>query len=145
MHDRLFRCAGDIQFTDAVPTPGQVIEVHLKPFSETCNYLQHQRPLTPTHPCFFAQIRSLGKYKLRGLKAELLTVISLFTAKHSVVTLGVAGPDIHDDIHPGNWNGTVGYRSTGRCFSSHLDTANTEGHRFGVGQSRFPCRFHFPI
>ena len=50
-----------------------------------------------------------------------------------MVTLGIAGPDIHDDIHPGNWNGTVGYRSTGRCYSSHTDMANTEGHKFGVG------------
>ena len=62
MPERLFRCAADIQFDDDPPVRGKVTEVRLKPFSETCNYLQYQRPLTAESPCFFAQIKSLSMY-----------------------------------------------------------------------------------
>ena len=50
-----------------------------------------------------------------------------------MVSIGVAGPDIDDDVHPGNWNGTIGYRNTGRCFSSHWDGGNTIGEQYGIG------------
>ena len=61
MPKRLFRCAADIQFDDALPVPVKVTNVKLKPFSETSNYLQYQTPLSLQHPCFYAQIKSLGK------------------------------------------------------------------------------------
>ena len=64
MPKRIFRCAADIQFDDAVPVPGKVTDVKLKPFSETSNYLQHQIPLSLQHPCFYAHIKSLGKLVL---------------------------------------------------------------------------------
>ena len=57
----LFRCAGDILFDDNEPLPGQISNVQLKKFSETSNFLQYLRPLTPKYPYFFAQIRALGK------------------------------------------------------------------------------------
>lgn len=56
-----FRCTGDIIFDDVPVTPGQICNVQLKPFAETCNFLQYLNPLTPEKPYFFAQIRSLGK------------------------------------------------------------------------------------
>ena len=64
MTQRLFRCTGDVQFDDTAPVVGQVADVRLKPFSETCNYIQYQKPLTEKRPCFFAQIRSLCKYEI---------------------------------------------------------------------------------
>ncbi|XP_074655144.1 uncharacterized protein LOC141908822 [Tubulanus polymorphus] len=113
MMDDLFRFAGDIEFSEEIPIPGQIAEVKLKQYSETCNFLQHKRPLTPEHPYFFAQVNSL--------------------AANSVITIGIAGPDINDDVHPGNWNNTVGYHSnTGRCYTSHKLGANTDGQKFGI-------------
>ncbi len=53
----------------------------------------------------------------------------------SVITIGIAGPDIHDDIHPGDWHGSVGYKNTGQCTSSHISTANTGGQTFTTGMS----------
>ncbi|KAL4232460.1 hypothetical protein ACF0H5_007153 [Mactra antiquata] len=109
-----FRCSGDILFDDHQPLPGQISNVQLKKFSETSNFLQLMRPLTPDHPYFFAQIRTL--------------------AQNSRITLGIAGPDIDNDAHPGHWNNTVGYHSdTGKCFSSHKDSANTKGEKFSIG------------
>ena len=61
MHERLYRCASDIQFDDSPVQVAKVVQVKLKPFSETCNFLQYQKPLTPEHPCFFARIISFGK------------------------------------------------------------------------------------
>jgi len=56
-------------------------------------------------------------------------------AHNSKITLGIAGPDIDNDAHPGHWNNTVGYHSdTGQCFSSHADSANTKGERFSIGR-----------
>ncbi|XP_045196072.2 uncharacterized protein LOC123551303 [Mercenaria mercenaria] len=110
----LFRCAGDILFDDHQPLPGQISNVQLKKFSETSNFLQLKQPLTPEHPYFFAQIRSL--------------------AQQSRITLGIAGPDIDNDAHPGHWNNTVGFHSdTGKCFSSHNSSANTKGEKFSIG------------
>lgn len=110
----LFRCAGDILFDDHQPLPGQISNVQLKKYSETSNFLQLKQPLTPEHPYFFAQIRSL--------------------AQHSRITLGIAGPDIDNDAHPGHWNNTVGYHSdSGKCFSSHSSSANTKGEKFSIG------------
>ncbi|KAH3739061.1 uncharacterized protein LOC127851769 [Dreissena polymorpha] len=110
----LFRSAGDIIFDDYQPMPGQVSNVQLKKFSETSNFLQFLKPLTPQHPYFFAQIRAL--------------------AQNSKITLGIAGPDIDEDAHPGHWNHTVGYHmNTGQCFSSHMDSANTKGEKFSIG------------
>ena len=55
-------------------------------------------------------------------------------APQSRITLGIAGPDIAGDAHPGNWINSVGYQSdTGHCFSSHHRSANTEGEKFGIG------------
>lgn len=109
-----FRCAGDIIFDDVDISPGQICNVQLKPFSETCNFLQYQKPLTPEKPYFFAQIRTL--------------------TYNSKITLGIAGPDIASDSHPGNWLNSVGYHSdTGRCYTSHQCVANTEGEKFGIG------------
>lgn len=57
-----------------------------------------------------------------------------FSATKSKVTIGIAGPDIKEDAHPGNWNNTVGYHSdTGKCFTSHKEIANTNGEKFGIG------------
>lgn len=56
----LFRCAGDVIFDNSAPLLGQICNVRLKQFSETCNFLQHLSPLTPEHPYFFAQIHTLG-------------------------------------------------------------------------------------
>lgn len=56
----LFRCAGDVIFDIMEPLLGQICNVRLKQFSETCNFLQHLSPLTPEHPYFFAQIHALG-------------------------------------------------------------------------------------
>lgn len=110
----LFRCAGDILFDDNEPLPGQISNVQLKKFSETSNFLQYLQPLTPEHPYFFAQIKAL--------------------AQQSKITIGIAGPDIDNDAHPGHWNNTVGYHSdTGKCFTSHIDTANTKGEKFTIG------------
>ncbi len=61
MAEQMFRCAGDIQFDAAPPVAGKVTHVKLKPFSRTCNYLQYLQPLTPQHPLFVAQIKSLGE------------------------------------------------------------------------------------
>jgi hypothetical protein len=53
-----------------------------------------------------------------------------------VITIGIAGPDIADEVHPGKWVNTVGYQSnTGRCYTSHKLGANTDGQRFSVGKS----------
>ncbi|XP_064628155.1 uncharacterized protein LOC135487894 isoform X2 [Lineus longissimus] len=110
----LFRFAGDIEFSEDTPAPGQISAVRLKQYSETCNFLQYQRPLSREHPYFFAQIKSL--------------------APNSVITIGIAGPDIADEVHPGKWINTVGYQSnTGRCYTSHKLGANTDGQRFSVG------------
>ena len=58
----------------------------------------------------------------------------LFLATKSKVTIGIAGPDIKEDAHPGNWNNTVGYHSdTGKCFTSHKEISNTNGEKFGIG------------
>jgi hypothetical protein len=58
-----------------------------------------------------------------------------FTAQHSCITLGIAGPDIDNDAHPGHWNNTVGFHSdTGKCFSSHNSSANTKGEKFSIGK-----------
>ncbi|CAL1544708.1 unnamed protein product [Lymnaea stagnalis] len=109
-----YRCTGDIIFDDVETTPGQVCNVKLKEYSETCNFLQYQKPLTHEKPYFFAQIRTLNK--------------------NSKITLGVAGPDIEPDSHPGNWLDSVGYHSdTGQCYTSHQRMANTEGEKFGIG------------
>ena len=60
----------------------------------------------------------------------------LFAAQQSKITIGIAGPDIDNDAHPGHWNNTVGYHSdTGKCFTSHIDTANTKGEKFTIGKS----------
>nr|KAG5685495.1 hypothetical protein BaRGS_009408 [Batillaria attramentaria] len=83
----LFRCAGDIIFDNVEPLPGQICNVRLKQFSETCNFLQHLSPLTPEHPYFFAQIRALAPF--------------------SKITLGIAGPDIAEDAHPGDVFGVL--------------------------------------
>ena len=57
------------------------------------------------------------------------------TAQQSRITIGIAGPDIDNDAHPGHWNNTVGYHSdTGRCYTSHMDTANTVGEKFSIGK-----------
>ncbi|XP_071113924.1 uncharacterized protein [Haliotis cracherodii] len=110
----LFRCAGDVVFDHTAPRPGSISSVQLKQYSETCNFLQYLKPLTPQQPCFFAQIRGI--------------------AQNSKITLGIAGPDIEDDAHPGNWNNSVGYHSdTGKCYTSHNGTANTDGEKFGIG------------
>ncbi|XP_070191470.1 uncharacterized protein [Littorina saxatilis] len=110
----LFRCAGDVIFDNIEPLPGQICNVRLKQFSETCNFLQHLSPLTPEHPYFFAQIRAL--------------------APKSRITLGIAGPDIAEDAHPGEWVSSVGYQSdSGQCFSCHCGHGNTEGEKFGIG------------
>ncbi|KAK2182755.1 hypothetical protein NP493_337g00013 [Ridgeia piscesae] len=115
MHERkrLYRCAADIRFDDTVPSKGKILDVHLKDFSETCNCLQYQRPLTRRRPCFFVHVISL--------------------ASTSQVTIGIAGPDIQDDIPPGCWNGTVGYSSSGQCYSSHKTQANTSCQKFTAG------------
>ena len=56
-----------------------------------------------------------------------------FSGPSSKVTIGIAGPDISDEAHPGHWNNTVGYHSNGRCYSSHFCEGNTDGQHFGVG------------
>ncbi|KAK7447339.1 hypothetical protein BaRGS_00040197 [Batillaria attramentaria] len=121
----LFRCAGDIIFDNVEPLPGQICNVRLKQFSETCNFLQHLSPLTPEHPYFFAQIRALAPF--------------------SKITLGIAGPDIAEDAHPGNWISSVGYQSdNGTCCSSHRRLANTEGEKFGIGDVFDILHCHLP-
>ena len=57
-----------------------------------------------------------------------------YTASTSQVTIGIAGPDIQDDIPPGCWNGTVGYSSSGQCYSSHKTQANTSCQKFTAGR-----------
>ena len=65
---------------------------------------------------------------------SMLIFISAFTVANSQVTIGIAGPDIEDDIPPGQWNGTVGYSSSGQCYSSHKSQANTTGQKFTEGE-----------
>ncbi|KAL3883020.1 hypothetical protein ACJMK2_029320 [Sinanodonta woodiana] len=110
----LFRCAGDILFDNSQPIPGLITDVLLKQHSETSNFLQYMKPLSKNHSYFFAQIRSMSA--------------------HSKITIGIAGPDIDNDAHPGHWNNTVGYHSdTGKCYTSHKCSANTRGEKFGIG------------
>ena len=75
MYGSKFRCAGDIIFDDVDISPGQICNVQLKPFSETCNFLQYQKPLSPEKPYFFAQIRTLGELFL-GLNLLILPYVS---------------------------------------------------------------------
>ncbi|XP_071135084.1 uncharacterized protein [Mytilus edulis] len=120
----LYRCAGDIIYNDQEPVPGHISDVQLKMYSETSNFLQYLKPLTPQNPYFFGQIRSLST--------------------KSKVTIGIAGPDIKDDAHPGNWNNTVGYHSdTGKCYTSHKEIANTYGEKFGIGDVFGVCVTYF--
>lgn len=60
----LYRCAGDIIYNDQEPVPGHISDVQLKMYSETSNFLQYLKPLTPQNPYFFGQIRSLCKYNV---------------------------------------------------------------------------------
>ncbi|WAR08984.1 hypothetical protein MAR_018942 [Mya arenaria] len=120
----LFRCAGDIIFDDFQPLPGQISNVQLKKFAETSNFLQLTVPLTPQQPYFCAKIQALGQ--------------------NSKVTFGIAGPDIDSESHPGQWNHTVGYNiNTGRCFSSHLNYANTKGQKCVMGDEFGVLVTHF--
>ncbi|XP_013380369.1 uncharacterized protein LOC106151578 [Lingula anatina] len=111
----MFRFGGDLEFDLTwEPFPGTVMDVRLKPYSRRVSFLQFLRPLTPEKPYFLAQIRSLGPT--------------------SVVTIGIAGSDIPLDVHPGHWNNTVGYQShTGKCYTSHNYSGNTDGEKFGMG------------
>lgn len=34
----------------------------LKPFAESCSYLQYRVPLTEHHPCFYVRVDQLCKY-----------------------------------------------------------------------------------
>jgi hypothetical protein len=52
----LYRCAGDIIYNDQEPVPGHISDVQLKMYSETSNFLQYLKPLTPQNPYFFGQI-----------------------------------------------------------------------------------------
>ncbi len=54
-------------------------------------------------------------------------------APNSIVTIGIAGVDIADDVHPGQWNRSIGYQNTGSCYSSHFRDANTEGQKYVTG------------
>uniref|UniRef100_A0A2C9KE11 SPRY domain-containing protein n=1 Tax=Biomphalaria glabrata TaxID=6526 RepID=A0A2C9KE11_BIOGL len=109
-----FRCTADIVFDELDLKPGQICNVHLKQYSETCNFLQYLKPLTPEKPYFYAQIKSLNA--------------------NSKITLGIAGPDIAPEAQPGNWLDSVGYQSdTGQCYTCHQRNANTIGEKFGVG------------
>ena len=77
-------------------------------------------------------------YVQRGQLSVCLAVMVVScwwsAAPQSRITLGIAGPDIAGDAHPGNWINSVGYQSdTGHCFSSHHRSANTEGEKFGIG------------
>ncbi|XP_060081327.1 uncharacterized protein LOC132560673 [Ylistrum balloti] len=112
----LFRYAGDIVFDGHPPFPGQITDVQLKQFSETSNFLQCTKPLTPRYPYFFGQIRALSS--------------------KSKITIGIAGPNIAEDAHPGNWNRTVGYHSNnGSCYTCHSDIANSNGEKFRIGDT----------
>ncbi|KAK0052845.1 hypothetical protein Bpfe_017699 [Biomphalaria pfeifferi] len=109
-----FRCTADIVFDEVDLKPGQICNVRLKQYSETCNFLQYLKPLTPEKPYFYAQIKSLNA--------------------NSKITLGIAGPDIAPEAQPGNWLDSVGYQSdTGQCYTCHQHNANTIGEKFGVG------------
>ncbi|XP_069131228.1 uncharacterized protein [Argopecten irradians] len=112
----LFRYTGDIVFDGHAPFPGQITDVQLKQFSETSNFLQCMKPLTPRFPYFFGQIRALSS--------------------KSKITIGIAGPNIAEDAHPGRWNRTVGYNSyNGKCYTCHSDVANSEGEKFRIGDT----------
>ncbi|OWF45917.1 uncharacterized protein LOC110456445 [Mizuhopecten yessoensis] len=112
----LFRYAGDIVFDGHPPFPGQIMDVQLKQFSETSNFLQCTKALSPRYPYFFGQIRALST--------------------KSKITIGIAGPNLGDDAHPGKWNRTVGYHSdTGNCYTCHSDIANSNGERFRIGDT----------
>ena len=70
----------------------------------------------------------------------------IFAGVSSRITLGIAGADIDDDIHAGNWHGSVGYKSTGQCTSSHLSTSQAELQQFSAGKnisglSPIACRY----
>ena len=71
----LFRCAGDVIFDNSAPLLGQICNVRLKQFSETCNFLQHLSPLTPEHPYFFAQIHTLGGSRCHWLSHCFVMVV----------------------------------------------------------------------
>jgi hypothetical protein len=43
----LYRCAGDIIYNDQEPVPRHISDVQLKMYSETSNFLQYLKPLTP--------------------------------------------------------------------------------------------------
>jgi len=59
---------------------------------------------------------------------------SITLGPKSNVSIGVAGPDIEDDVHPGNWNNSVGYKNCGICYTYHYSSGNTKGKPFCVGQ-----------
>ena len=86
-----------------------------------------------------APIEGTGKYHillyLFSHKLHVYRVLIFVSAAHSKIALGIAGPDISADTHPGNRLDTVGYHSdTGQCYTSHQHIANTEGEKFGVGK-----------
>ena len=66
---------------------------------------------------------------------DVLAMCWRCAAPQSRITLGMAGPDIAEDAHPGHWIHSVGYQSdTGHCCSAHHRSGNTEGEKFGVGK-----------
>ena len=71
---------------------------------------------------------------LKEYNTYTCSYLFMFLGPNSIVSLGIASSDIADEVHPGNWNGSVGYRNTGKCISSHHDGGNTDGEIFGVGK-----------
>ena len=104
-----------------------------------CRYNGKALLLSTNNICFCEQIRK-KVYVVHRLSEALLTCFFyLSTAQQSKITIGIAGPDIDNDAHPGHWNNTVGYHSdTGKCFTSHIDRANTKGEKFSIGNFKLP-------
>ncbi len=61
----------------------------------------------------------------------------LFPGPDSIVSVGIAGSNISRDVHVGHCFGTVGYKNTGHCVSSHLSRENIEAERYSSGLCTF--------
>jgi hypothetical protein len=101
----MFRTSGKI---DVNQTNSQIKVKFPYSKNEKKAFLQYLKPLTPENPYFFVTINDFGL--------------------ESKVIIGVGSPEMPDNSAPGLWNNTIGFENTtGRCFSSHRNAANTFG------------------
>ncbi|KAF6024262.1 hypothetical protein EB796_017433 [Bugula neritina] len=96
----------------------------LKPFAESCSYLQYRVPLTEHHPCFYVRVDQLSV--------------------NSKISIGIAGDNIRDDVHLGNHNNTIGYHSdSGMVVSNHCSRSQTKPSHYSIGDTVGMCITNF--